>query len=34
MGLCRGDIGQVTDTLNHTTVGSCVMGDFIPYMRR
>jgi hypothetical protein len=34
MGLCRGDIGQVTDTLNHTTVGSCVMGDFVPYMRR
>jgi hypothetical protein len=34
MGLCRGDIGQVTDTLNHTTVGSCVIGDFIPYMRR
>jgi len=31
MGLCRGDIGQVADTLSHTTVGSCVMGDFVPY---
>lgn len=29
--LCRGDIGTVVDTLNGTTVGSCVMGDFIPY---
>lgn len=32
MGLCRGDIGRVVDTLNHTTVGSCVMSDFVPYM--
>ena len=22
MGLCRGDIGHVTDTLSHSTVGS------------
>jgi hypothetical protein len=32
MGLCRGDIGRVVDTLSHTTVGSCVMSDFVPYM--
>ena len=31
MGLCRGDIGHVTDTLNNSTVGSCSMGDFVPY---
>jgi hypothetical protein len=31
IGLCRGDIGTVVDTLNHGSVGSCVMGDFIPY---
>ena len=30
--LCRGDIAQVADTMNNTTVGSCVMGDFIPYV--
>ncbi len=32
MGLCRGDIGQVTDLLSGATVGSCAMGDFVPYM--
>ena len=32
MGLCRGDIGRVVDTLSHSTVGSCVMSDFMPYM--
>lgn len=32
-GLCRGDIAQVVDTLNHITVGSCVFGDFVPYSR-
>jgi hypothetical protein len=32
MGLCRGDIGHVVDTLSHAQVGSCVMSDFIPYM--
>ena len=31
--LCRGDIAQVVDPLNHTTVGSCVIGDFMPYVR-
>lgn len=30
--LCRGDIGQVVDTLNGMTVGSCVFGDFVPYV--
>ena len=34
MGLCRGDIAHVVDTLNHSTVGTCVINDFIPYMRR
>ena len=28
---CRGDIASVVDTMNHVTVGSCVMSDFIPY---
>jgi len=32
-GLCRGDIAQVVDTLSHMSVGSCVFGDFIPYVR-
>jgi hypothetical protein len=31
LGLCRGDIGSVVDTLNHSNVGSCVMSDFVPY---
>lgn len=31
--MCSGDIGQVVDTLSGATVGSCVMGDFIPYTR-
>lgn len=31
--LCRGEIGQVVDTMSGTTVGSCVMGDFVPYAR-
>jgi hypothetical protein len=31
--LCRGDIAQVVDTLNRFTVGSCVFGDFTPYVR-
>jgi len=31
--LCRGDIGQVVDLTNHFTVGSCVFGDFVPYVR-
>jgi Family of unknown function (DUF6491) len=31
--LCRGDIAQVVDTFNGFTVGSCVFGDFTPYVR-
>jgi hypothetical protein len=31
--LCRGDIARVVDTLNGMTVGSCVFGDFVPYVR-
>lgn len=33
MGLCRGDIAQVFDTMNRMTVGSCVIGDITPYTR-
>lgn len=29
--LCRGDIGTVTDLSTGTTVGSCAIGDFVPY---
>ena len=29
--LCSGDIAQVVDVANGFTVGSCVLGDFIPY---
>ena len=31
--LCNGDIAQVIDTMSRTNVGSCVMGDFVPYVR-
>ena len=31
--LCSGDIGRVVDTLNGFTVGSCVFGDFTPFVR-
>lgn len=31
--LCRGDIAQVVDTMSGTNVGTCVMGDFVPYTR-
>ena len=31
-GLCSGDIAQVVDVANGITVGSCVLGDFVPYM--
>jgi hypothetical protein len=31
--LCSGDIAQVVDTTNGTTVGSCSFGDFTPYVR-
>jgi hypothetical protein len=30
-GLCRGDIAQVMDVSNGITVGSCIIGDFVPY---
>jgi hypothetical protein len=30
--LCRGDIAQVVDTLNGLPMGSCVFGDFVPYV--
>lgn len=29
--LCRGDIATVTDTMSGMTVGSCSLGDFVPY---
>lgn len=32
-GLCRGDIAQVMDVRNGFSVGSCVIGDFVPYTR-
>jgi hypothetical protein len=31
--LCRGDIANVADISNHMIVGTCTMGDFIPYRR-
>ena len=30
---CRGDIQQVVDTTNRFSVGSCVIGDIVPYTR-
>ena len=30
--LCRGDIAQVVDTVARIPVGSCVWGDFVPYV--
>ena len=32
-GLCRGDIASVVDTLNGIQIGSCVFGDFTPYVK-
>jgi len=29
--LCSGDIAQIVDVSNGFTVGSCVLGDFVPY---
>ena len=29
--LCSGDIAQVVDVANGFTVGSCVLGDFVPF---
>ena len=31
--LCRGDIARVMDVQNGTTIGSCALGDFVPYTR-
>ena len=31
--LCSGDIAQVVDTVNGISVGSCVCGEFTPYVR-
>ena len=31
--LCSGDIAQVVDIKSGMTVGSCVLGDFVPYTR-
>ncbi len=31
-GMCRGDIAEVYDTMSGMTVGSCVLGDFVPYI--
>ena len=33
IGLCRGDISEVRDLANGTIVGSCVIGDFVPYTK-
>jgi hypothetical protein len=30
-GLCSGDIAQVVDVSNGITVGSCVIGEFVPF---
>ena len=31
--LCRGDIARTVDLSSGMTVGSCVLGDFVPYTR-
>jgi hypothetical protein len=33
IGLCRGDIAEVIDTSTGMTVGSCTIGDFVPYTK-
>ncbi|HZH07524.1 MAG TPA: DUF6491 family protein [Lautropia sp.] len=33
-GLCSGEIAQVIDTSQGFTVGSCAIGDFVPYTGR
>lgn len=30
-GLCSGDFAEVVDTSTGMTMGSCVLGDFVPY---
>ena len=32
-GLCRGDVQQVVDTMNHVNAGSCTIADIVPYTR-
>lgn len=32
-GLCRGDIAQVVDLTSGFTVGSCTLGDFVPFTK-
>ena len=32
-GLCRGEIAQVVDTRTGITVGSCAIGEFVPFSR-
>ena len=32
-GLCSGDIVTVADLRSGTTLGSCTLGDFVPYRR-
>lgn len=32
-GLCRGDIAQMVDMASRIPIGSCVWGDFVPYVR-
>ena len=32
-GMCRGDIAEVRDVAHGFTVGSCVIGDFVPYTK-
>jgi hypothetical protein len=33
-GLCRGDIARVADVSTGMVVGSCAVGDFVPYTTR
>ena len=33
MGVCRGDIEQVVDTINHSNFGSCTIEEIVPYYR-
>lgn len=33
MGMCQGDIAQVSDVLNRQLAGSCTIGSIVPYAR-
>ena len=33
VGMCRGDIQSVVDIMNHSSAGSCVITDIVPYTR-